>query len=93
MDKSRFKIGTLDSLMELNESLSKVDATLDATVKKVEKQAKELLPSDLYIELSQTQKLTVIDYIKNFKWEETKFSRARSLVEIAGLITDVPIPL
>ena len=56
--------------MELNESLNKVDNTLDATVKKVEKQAKELQTSDLSIELSQTQKLTVIDYIKNFRWEE-----------------------
>ncbi len=52
----RFKIGTLDQLMELNESLVKVDGTLDATVKKVEKMAKELLSQELQIELSQTQK-------------------------------------
>lgn len=32
--------------------------------------------------------VSVIDYIKNFKWEDTKYSRARPLVEIAGMITE-----
>jgi len=35
----------------------------------------------------------VIDYIKNFKWEDNKFQRGRSLVEIAGMINDVLISL
>ena len=39
--------------MELNESLNKVDANLDSTVKKIEKQAKELMSADLMIEVSQ----------------------------------------
>jgi hypothetical protein len=42
--------------MELNESLAKVDNTLDATVKRIEKQANELIPQDLMIEISQSQK-------------------------------------
>lgn len=42
--------------MELNESLAKVDLTLDSTVKKIEKQATEMLHQDLKIELSQSQK-------------------------------------
>jgi hypothetical protein len=46
--------------MELNESLIKVDQTLDSTVKKIEKQAKELIQEDLYIELSKTQKRMLI---------------------------------
>lgn len=37
IDKTRFKIGTLDQLMELNETLIKVDMNLDSTVKKIEK--------------------------------------------------------
>jgi len=37
LDKGRFKVGTLDQLMELNESLVKVDMNLDSTVKKIEK--------------------------------------------------------
>lgn len=38
--------------MELNETLGKVDLTLDATVKKIEKQAKEIMDQDLKIETS-----------------------------------------
>jgi hypothetical protein len=34
----------------------------------------------------------VFDYIKNFSWDDNKFNRGRSLVEIAGLITEVPLP-
>lgn len=51
VDKLKFKVGTLDSLMELNETLQKVDNNLDAVVKKVEKQAKELVQEDLMIEM------------------------------------------
>mmetsp|Transcript_3374 Transcript_3374/g.2337 ORF Transcript_3374/g.2337 Transcript_3374/m.2337 type:complete len:152 (+) Transcript_3374:150-605(+) len=84
----KFKVGTLDSLMELNESLNKVDVALDSTVKKIEKMAKELLSADLMIESGGGQKMHVIDYIKNFKWEDNKYPRARSLVELAGMIAE-----
>jgi len=30
-----------------------------------------------------------MDYIRNFKWEDTKYPRARSLVELAGMIAEV----
>lgn len=40
--------------MELNETLVKVDQTLDSTTKKIEKLAKEMLAKDLLIEVSQT---------------------------------------
>ena len=42
--------------MQLNESLAKVDQTLDSTVKKIEKQAKEIVNQELKIETSQGQK-------------------------------------
>ena len=38
--------------MELNETLGKVDLTLDGTVKKIEKQAKEIMDQELKIETS-----------------------------------------
>lgn len=37
--------------MELNETLVKVDQTLDATTKKMEKLAKELSSNDLFVEI------------------------------------------
>ena len=59
MDKARFKIGTLDQLMELNESLVKLDLTLDSTVKKIEKQAVELQSQELFIEVMGQPKKSV----------------------------------
>ena len=38
--------------MELNETLGKVDLNLDSTVKKIEKQAKEIQNQELKIETS-----------------------------------------
>lgn len=32
--------------------------------------------------------MDVIRYISEFKWEDTKYPRARSLVEIAGMIAE-----
>mmetsp|Transcript_35259 Transcript_35259/g.34267 ORF Transcript_35259/g.34267 Transcript_35259/m.34267 type:complete len:284 (+) Transcript_35259:243-1094(+) len=32
--------------------------------------------------------MQVIDYIKNFKWEDNKYPRARSLVELSGMLTE-----
>lgn len=37
--------------MELNETLVKVDQTLDSTVKKVEKLSKELCENELFVEV------------------------------------------
>lgn len=85
--------------MELNETLAKIDLTLDSTVKKIEKQAKEIVNQELKIELSAQEKSTricslssigdVIDYIKSFRWEDTKYPRNKSLLELTGMITDV----
>jgi hypothetical protein len=41
--------------MELNETLHKVDQTLDSTVKKIEKQAREMVSRDLKIEVTKQQ--------------------------------------
>jgi len=39
--------------MELNETLQKVDQTLDSTVKKIEKQGLELCKTNLRIEMAK----------------------------------------
>lgn len=121
VDKTKFKIGTLDQLMELNETLVKVDQTLETTAKRMEKLASEITKQELFVQIppregkdKQSCKLirdriissTLIrnplylylnlqicvvspyDYLKNFQWDQTKFHYGRSLVELAGLITD-----
>ena len=42
--------------MELNETLVKVDHTLDATTKKMEKLARESSTAELFVELQNKQK-------------------------------------
>lgn len=49
--------------MELNETLQKVDNNLDSTVKKIEKQAHELVQEDLMIEMGQVKKCMLILYV------------------------------
>lgn len=56
VEKQRFKIGSLDSLMELNETLVKVDQTLDTTTKKIERIATEMSKNELFIEVSNRDK-------------------------------------
>lgn len=46
--------------MELNETLVKVDLTLDSTVKKIEKQAKEIVVQELKIETSNNNKRKLV---------------------------------
>lgn len=52
VEKQRFKIGSLDSLMELNETLVKVDQTLDTTTKKIERLATEMSKTPIFVEVS-----------------------------------------
>jgi len=47
-----------------------------------------MVSRDLKIEVTKQQQVDVADYIKNFNWDDNKFHRGRSLVEIAGLISD-----
>lgn len=104
MDKSKFKIGTLDQLMELNETLVKVDQTLESTVKKMEKVVFEIealyrnakennLIIEPFVEIpvpgqSERQQVKFDIYVKNFSWESMKYTQSRSLVELAGKISD-----
>lgn len=76
--------------MELNEALVKVDHTLENTVKKIEKIA---LEADLtkqqkaFVE-HQNKKITPFDYLKTFAWDQKKYNSSRTMVEIAGTISD-----
>ncbi len=66
VEKQRFKIGSLDSLMELNETLVKVDQTLDTTTKKIERLATEMSKTPIFVEVSNRgdQKTSKFHYKK-----------------------------
>ena len=89
-----FKVGSLDQLMELLDTFSKYDAQLDASCKKNEKMffevCKELKIADpkLMIELSRSnEKMSVEDYVKNFKWDQVRFQTDKSLKVIGAQIS------
>lgn len=85
-DKSKFKIGTLDMLMKLNDALGKVDIGLEALLRKIEKQGKDLNPeTEMKIETADG-KMDADTYVTKFSWDDTKFPRSRSLIDISTTI-------
>jgi hypothetical protein len=82
VDKTQFKVGSLDQLMELMDIFSKYDQQIDASCKRNEKMyfdiCKELnQPAKLNIEISgnrgRSEQVDVEAYIKNFKWDQVRF--------------------
>ena len=87
-DKSKFKIGTLDQLVKLNDALVKVDLTLESVIRKIQKQSEEI-SSDLKLKIETSDStLDMSDYIQSFQWDDTKFPRSRALVDIAQIISE-----
>lgn len=61
MDKTQFKVGSLDQLMEMMDTFAKYDTTLDASCKRNEKMyfdvGKDLgKPADLKIEVAAARR-------------------------------------
>eukprot|EP00471_Norrisiella_sphaerica_P007336 CAMPEP_0184483360 /NCGR_PEP_ID=MMETSP0113_2-20130426/5017_1 /TAXON_ID=91329 /ORGANISM="Norrisiella sphaerica, Strain BC52" /LENGTH=573 /DNA_ID=CAMNT_0026863709 /DNA_START=99 /DNA_END=1820 /DNA_ORIENTATION=+ len=81
------KIGTLDSLMSLTESLSKVDALIGLTLGKVSKTLEELLGKATELGVGEQSKTR---YVETFQWSFVKFKTSSSLQGIVeGIETDV----
>ena len=88
IDKSKFKIGTLDQLVKLNDALAKVDYNLEGVIRKIQKQAAEV-SSDLKLKIeTQDSTMEVRDFVESFQWDDTKYPRTRSLVEIAQIVSE-----
>lgn len=60
-------------LMKLNDALGKVDVGLEALLRKIEKQGKDLNPeTELKIETADG-KMDSDLYVQKFSWDDTKF--------------------
>ena len=87
-DKSKFKIGTLDQLVKLNDALVKVDHHLEAVIKKIQKQSGEI-SDDLKLKIETSDStMEIPEYIELFQWDDTKYPRSRALVDIASIISE-----
>mmetsp|Transcript_1034 Transcript_1034/g.1776 ORF Transcript_1034/g.1776 Transcript_1034/m.1776 type:complete len:572 (+) Transcript_1034:153-1868(+) len=83
------KIGTLDSLMALTESMGKIDATIAHALAKVARTYEELgQKSDkLFNELAQEKTgKTPAKSIENFEWNFVKYKISASLQSITNII-------
>lgn len=87
-DKSKFKIGTLDQLVNLNDALVKVDHHLETIIRKIQKQAEEISP-DMKLKVETNEgKAEIPDFIESFQWDDTKYPRSRALKDIAANISE-----
>mmetsp|Transcript_16651 Transcript_16651/g.19262 ORF Transcript_16651/g.19262 Transcript_16651/m.19262 type:complete len:385 (-) Transcript_16651:21-1175(-) len=88
LDKSKFKIGTLDQLVKLNDALTKVDYSLDGGLRKIQKQVSEI-SEDMKLKIETNDAVYEIpEYIEQFQWDDSKYPRSRSLVDIASSISE-----
>lgn len=87
-DKSKFKIGTLDQLVKLNDALVKVDNHLETIIRKIQKQSEEI-SQDLKLKIETSDSTSEItEYVQQFQWDDTKYPRSRSLIDIAAIISE-----
>lgn len=84
VENSQFKVGSLDMLMSLNESSSKLDNTLDKTCKKFEKICFETGSNEIKYQdpMDESRIKDYKEYIQTFTWDSRKFNTKLPLVEI-----------
>lgn len=88
LDKSKFKIGTLDQLVKLNDALLKVDHHLETIIKKIQRQAEEI-SNDITLKVETSDAtMELKDYVQQFQWDDQKYPRSRSLIDIATIISE-----
>ena len=73
-------VGTLNSLMSLSEDMDKVDASIEAVVRKVERQYAEVTPKNRDPLLVDA--VPVDRYLPSFVWEHAKYPHRRALPEL-----------
>ena len=84
IERDKFKTGNLDTLMYINDKLIRVEAALEAFLKRVDRQ---------YLELNDNQPMTwtvkslegqqsLDKFIYRFKWNDSKFPRTMPLNKI-----------
>ncbi|GJQ11222.1 hypothetical protein GpartN1_g3013.t1 [Galdieria partita] len=80
----KLRVGKLDTLVALSDSLQKDDITVEATLWRLQRQYKEWSGSDVFIPKVDGQNL--LDYVIGFRWSEEKFSSTEPLANIVQSI-------
>ncbi|ANZ77923.1 BA75_05015T0 [Komagataella pastoris] len=84
-----FKIGTLDTLMQQTEEISKLDNQLNQAVNKVLEIIQTVFDRNpAFVEQAkQVEGRSVIDYLENFKWNTSKYRTDRSIRQLIDTIS------
>ncbi|KAI0462756.1 hypothetical protein LJB42_003557 [Komagataella kurtzmanii] len=89
VDVPEFKIGTLDTLMQQTEEISKLDNQLNQAVNKVLEIIQTVFDKNpAFVEQAkQVEGRFVIDYLENFKWNTSKYRTDRSIRQLIDTIS------
>ncbi|AOA62779.1 V-type proton ATPase subunit C of the V1 peripheral membrane domain [Komagataella phaffii CBS 7435] len=89
VDVPEFKIGTLDTLMQQTEEISKLDNQLNQAVNKVLEIIQTVFDKNpAFVEQAkQVEGRSVIDYLENFKWNTSKYRTDRSIRQLIDTIS------
>eukprot|EP00871_Galdieria_phlegrea_P005409 jgi/Galph1/586/GphlegSOOS_G5353.1 len=80
------RVGKLDTLVSLSDSLQKVDTNVEATCWRLLRQHEEWKGTDAQVPMVQGQ--NYLDYIIGFRWSEEKFSSTQPLADIVQSIVE-----
>jgi len=78
-------VGTLDTLMQLSDELTKTDAIVESIVRKIEKTYVELARDGNVKEL-KIGEVPAARYVQSFAWDYAKYPNRRPLKELVALI-------
>lgn len=79
-------VGTLDSLMSLSDELGKVDTSVEATVRKIERQYTDV--SGVNSEPLTIGSAPAQRFLEGFQWDIAKYPNRNPLADIVGSILD-----
>ncbi|EGC32948.1 H(+)-transporting ATPase [Dictyostelium purpureum] len=82
------RVGTLNSLITLNDELQKIDTLVEATTKKIAKQLVDLVGTKPGKDKSLSiNGATIPQYLQQFVWDDAKYNLKLSLQEIVDKIS------
>lgn len=81
------RVGTLDSLMQLSDDLSKTNTLVEVVVGKLRRQVHELGGSEGVASL-RVAGYAVELFLMRFRWNEAKYAAKRPLKELVEVITE-----
>lgn len=89
----QFKIGTLDSLVQLSEELAKIDGQFSGILSKISDIISTLYDGNI-AQVNASKRVedrSAVEYVKSFSWSTNKYRLDKSIPELVDLLTKVCI--